>query len=125
MAITVWASSSTPPTHDEGGRPMHRSYEGLVVELSSDYMGDGDSSFFALVYNPATDDFDRIGYCSTYCPGCDHGRGREVEGRCRAVVDAPGPIRAKLAERRRIQIEAHQRERERSEMEQEIGRAHV
>jgi hypothetical protein len=98
--------------------PMRRSYEGLVVELGSDYMGDGDSSYFALVYDPASDDFTTVGYCSTYCPGCDHGRGREAIGRCRAVVDAPAEIIAKLTERRRVQLEARQAERAQTEAEQ-------
>ncbi|MFZ9754281.1 MAG: hypothetical protein ACO3B3_12110 [Cyanobium sp.] len=117
MAITIQAHGSAPATHEEQGRPMHRSHEGLVVELGSSYMGDGDSTFFALVYNAATDDFDSIAYCSTYCSRCDHGRGREIEGWCRAVVDAPDHLRAKLAARRQATLEAQQAERARIEME--------
>lgn len=118
MAITIRADSKSPATHEEAGRPMHRSHEGLVAELGSHYMGDGDSTFLALVYVPATGDYESIAYCSTYCPGCDHGRGREVEGCCRAVVDAPAEVIERLAERRRVEIERSQAERARAEMEQ-------
>jgi hypothetical protein len=118
MAITVRAHNEAPATHEEQGRSMHRSHEGLVVELGSHYMGDGDSTFLALVYVPSTGDYESIAYCSTYCPGCDHGRGREIEGWCRAVVDAPDQIRAELAERRRVEAERSQAERARVEMEQ-------
>ena len=118
MAITVLAHRDAPATHEEAGHAMHRSHEGLVVELGSHYMGDGDSTFLALVYLPATDTFETISYCSTYCSRCDHGRGREVEGWCRAVVDAPQHLLEKHAERRRIALEAQQAESARIEAEQ-------
>jgi hypothetical protein len=117
MAITVLAHRDAPATHEESGQEMHRSHEGLVVDLGSHYMGDGDSTFLALVYNAATDDFDSIAYCSTYCSRCDHGRGRELEGWCRAVVDAPDHLREKLAARRQATLEAEQAARARDEAE--------
>lgn len=118
MAIIRRTNYDERPTHEEAGHPMYRDFDGRVVDLTSFYMGDGDSSYGAIVYDPGTDNFVEIGYCSTYCPGCDHGRGREVEGRCRAVIDAPAQLRQRFADEREAAREAAEAKRQQIAAEQ-------
>lgn|GEM_PF-6649351 len=111
MAVTYRTNEQHPGARREGDHVVVTEHAGLVVETGSFYLGDGDSNYWALVFDPVTDSFVQVGYCSTYCPGCDFDRGRENEGRCRAVVDAPEHLIRRVAEERRIRGEALARDR--------------
>jgi hypothetical protein len=60
-----------------------RTHVGLVVKSGSTYLGDGDSTYWAVV-SDGKGGFETIGYCSTYCICFSTG------DRCRAEID-PSP----------------------------------
>lgn len=109
MAIIRRANHDEAPTRQEGAVPMVESHAGLVVGLDSRYMGDGDSTYLAVVYDPSADRFETVGYCSTYCSWSGHNLAAGP-GRCRAEVDAAPALMA----RRAAELAAAREARERS-----------
>ncbi len=61
MAVTYRTNEQHPGGRREGDHVVVTEHAGLVVETGSFYLGDGDSNYWALVFDPATDSFAQVG----------------------------------------------------------------
>ena len=68
-------------------------HAGLVVEVASQYLGDGESAYYAVVWNPGTSSFEQVWYASD----------REPVFGTTAVDAAPALLSAWAAEKARRQ----------------------
>ena len=79
-----------------GAAELIETHQGRVLKTGSNYLGDGDSTDWAVVLDDDGVSYTTVGYCSTYC-SC-YARGP----RCVAIVDAPESVATAYLEQNRI-----------------------